>query len=462
MIKVLILVLVLASLPVSANFGSFGLNSARTAGVGNAGVAMMDRLYTFQLNPASLRNFNDSTFFEFTNIAVLPNFSINGSNNILPIEDLNLYFSGVNGQPYQLKEKDKAKLVSNFDGTGKALFTTKINILSAAFQFSDVVGAFGISIDENISARMFLPSDLARLILYGNPRGEEYNFEDFSYQASWTRSISVSYANNFYRDTVGLLRNLNVGTSVKYYQGMGYADLETQRGRVYTNQDAHIKFDFLATGRASVGPDLDKFVSDEGNLETLPVTAGTGMGFDIGVLGELNNGIRFGFSISDIGVINFTEGVQNKEYSLKTNIISVSDKEIDSLVDGVNEEFIGSKEFSVAPPSTIRLGVAVSIHKFVAFPGLFNAYLDYTQGINNNFANSLTPRISLGVDWQLYEALPIIMTGLSNGITGDIRWSLGLGYEVWKLGFYVSTYDMLSVINPNNNLSVAFNFRWRL
>lgn len=461
MIKVLIIVLVLATLPVSANFGSFGLNSARTAGVGNAGVAMMDRLYTFQLNPASLRNFNDSTFFEFTNIAVLPNFSINGSNNILPIEDLNLYFSGVNGQPYELKDKDKAKLVSNFDGTGKALFTTKINILSAAFQFSDVVGAFGISIDENISARMFLPSDLARLILYGNPRGEEYNFEDFTYQASWTRSISVSYANNFYRDTVGLLRNLNVGTSIKYYQGMGYADLETQRGRVYTNQDAHIEFDFLATGRASVGSDLDKFVNDEGDLTSLPSSAGTGMGFDIGVLGELNNGIRFGFSISDIGVINFTEGVQNKEYSLMTTIKSVDDKEIDSLVDGVNEEFIGSKEFSVAPPSTIRLGVAVPIHKLVAFPGLFNAYLDYTQGINNNFANSLTPRISLGVDWQLYESLPIVMTGISNGITGDLRWSIGLGYEVWKLGFYLSTYDMLSVINPNNNVSVAFNFRWR-
>jgi hypothetical protein len=461
MFKILIIVLVLSTLPVSANFGSFGLNSARTAGVGNAGVAMMDRLYTFQLNPASLRNFNDSTFFEFTNIAVLPNFSINGSNNILPIEDLNLYFSGVNGQPYELKEKDKAKLVSNFDGTGKALFTTKINILSAAFQFSDVVGAFGISIDENISARMFLPSDLARLILYGNPRGEEYNFEDFTYQASWTRSISVSYANNFYRDSVGLLRNLNVGTSIKYYQGMGYADLETQRGRVYTNQDAHIEFDFLATGRASVGPDLDKFVNDEGDLTSLPSSAGTGMGFDIGVLGELNNGIRFGFSISDIGVINFTEGVQNKEYSLMTTIKSVDDKEIDSLVDGVNEEFIGSKEFSVAPPSTIRLGVAVPIHKLVAFPGLFNAYLDYTQGINNNFANSLTPRISLGVDWQLYESLPIVMTGISNGITGDLRWSMGLGYEVWKLGFYLSTYDMLSVINPNNNVSVAFNFRWR-
>lgn len=461
MFKILIIVLVLSTLPVSANFGSFGLNSARTAGVGNAGVAMMDRLYTFQLNPASLRNFNDSTFFEFTNIAVLPNFSINGSNNILPIEDLNLYFSGVNGQPYELKEKDKAKLVSNFDGTGKALFTTKINILSAAFQFSDVVGAFGISIDENISARMFLPSDLARLILYGNPRGEEYNFEDFTYQASWTRSISVSYANNFYRDSVGLLRNLNVGTSIKYYQGMGYADLETQRGRVYTNQDAHIEFDFLATGRASVGPDLDKFVNDEGDLTSLPSSAGTGMGFDIGVLGELNNGIRFGFSISDIGVINFTEGVQNKEYSLMTTIKSVDDKEIDSLVDGVNEEFIGSKEFSVAPPSTIRLGVAVPIHKLVAFPGLFNAYFDYTQGINNNFANSLTPRISLGVDWQLYESLPIVMTGISNGITGDLRWSMGLGYEVWKLGFYLSTYDMLSVINPNNNVSVAFNFRWR-
>jgi len=461
MIKVLIIVFAFATLPLSANFGSFGLNSARTAGVGNAGVAMMDRLYTYQLNPASLRNFNDSTFFEFTNIAILPNFSINGSNNILPMEDLNLYFAGVNGEAYELKDKDKAKLVSNFDGVGKALFTTKINILSAAFQFSDKVGTFGISVDEHFSARMFLPSDLASLILYGNPRGEEYNFEDFSYQASWTRSISVSYANNFYSDTLGLLRNLNVGTSIKYYQGMGYADLETQRARVYTNQDAHIEFDFLATGRASVGPDLNSFVSDEGDLETLPGSAGSGMGFDIGVLGELKNGIRFGFSITDIGAISFTEGVQSKEYSLMTTIKSVDEKEIDSLVDGINEKFIGGKDFSVAPPSTIRLGVAVPIHKLIAFPGLFNAYFDYTQGVNTNFANSLTPRFSLGVDWQLYESLPIVMTGLSNGITGDIRWSMGLGYEVWKLGFYLSTYDMLSVIDPNNNISVAFNFRWR-
>ncbi len=460
--KILFVGFLLIANQVYANFGSFGLNSARTTGIGNGGVAMMDRLNTFQLNPASLRNFDDSTFFEFTNLLILPNLQINGSNNILPLKDISLFFSGVDGEPYRLSDADKAQIVSNFDAVGKMFFHTKINVLSAAIQFSEKSGAFGISIDDHVTARLNLPSDLANFLMYGNPRGVEYNFADFSYQTAWTRSIALTYANRIINDSTAGLRYLNLGASLKYYQGMGYADFETQRGRVFTNQDAHIEFDFLARGRASASNAIKEFVDNGESLNGFPGSSGTGFGLDFGLLGELENGIRLGFSITDLGIFNFNDGIEIADYTLKTTMRSVNQKDVDSVFNGMEKTNIGDSDFSVAPPTTIRLGVAVPIHKLTAFPGLFNAYFDYAQGINNNFANALIPRVSLGVDWQYRDKLPILMTGISNGITGKVRWSMGLGYEIWKIGVYVSTFDVVNMVSPNTNLSASFNFRWRI
>lgn len=440
--------------------GSFGQNSARTIGIGNAGVALMDRLYSNQINPASLMNFNDSSFFEITNIAILPNFNISGSSNILPIKDLNLYFSGVNGQPYYLKESDKSNIISNIGETGEVFFTSRINLLSVGFKFGNI-GAFGISVDGLANARLNLPSDMVKLVLYGNPLGVTYNFKDFSYQSTFNNVISVSYANRVYSDTVGILKYLNVGTNIKMYNSLGFADFQTSRASVYTNQDAHIQFDFLGTARSSVGPDIKQMIEDDKSIETLPKSAGTGFGVDLGVLGELDNGIRFGLSITDFGSINYTENSETKEFSLATTVKSVNEKEIDSLIDGVKQKLIGSHSFAITAPTTLRLGFAVPIHKFVSLPGLMNAYFDYAQGFNNNNANATTPRVSLGLDWKPFEYLPILMTGLSNDITGNIRWSLGLGYTVWKMDLYLSTYDVISAISPNTNAAIAFNFRWR-
>lgn len=440
--------------------GSFGLNSAKTTGLGNAGVAMMDRLYSYQINPASLMNFNDSSFFELTNIAILPNVNLSGSNSILPLKDLNLYFSGVDGEPYYLEDEDKSNIISNFDETGEIFFTSRINFLSVAFQIKNI-GAFGVSVDGLSSARLSLPSDMARLILYGNPLGETYNFENFSYQSSFVNVISLSYANNFYHDTVGVLRNLNFGTTLKSYSSVGYADFETQRATVFTNQDANIQFDFLGIGRVSSSPELKAMIDDDEGISSIPESAGTGFGLDLGVLGELDNGIRFGFSITDIGILDYETNVETKQFRLFTTVRSASEQEIDSLIDGVEEEVLGTKSFSVTPPTAIRLGFAVPVHKFVALPGLMNAYLDYGQGFNDNFSNSTTPRVSLGVDYKPFKYSPIFMTGISNGITGKFRWSLGLGYEIWKIDMFISTYDFISVIDPNTNLSFAFNFRWR-
>lgn len=455
----IVIILINANL-IFANNGSYGLNSARTTGVGNAGVAMMDRLYSYQINPASLMNFNDSSFIEFTNIAILPNFNISGSNSILPLKDLNLYFSGVNGEPYYLNDEDKSNIISNFDETGEIFFTSKINILSIAMKFGNI-GALGLSVDGMTSARLSLPSDMARLILYGNPLGETYTFDNFAYQSSFHSVISLSYANNFYHDSTGLLRNLNVGTNLKMYRSIGYADFETSRATVFTNQDANIQFDFLGTARTSAAREVKAMIDDDESISSLPESAGTGFGIDLGLLGELDNGIRFGFSITDIGVIDYVQNVEIKEFSLNTVVKSATEKEIDSLIDGVNQELIGTESFSIAPPTTLRLGFAVPVHKLTAVPGLLNAYLDYAQGFNNNYSNSLTPRISLGVDWKPFQYSPIFMTGFSNGITGNFRWSLGLGYEIWKIDMYLSTYDVLSIIDPNTNLSFAFNFRWR-
>jgi hypothetical protein len=461
--KKIFISLIVLSIASFAGFGNYGFMATKFTSQAGVGVANPSRIYSAGLNPAGTIALNDSSFFQFN--LVFPNVGVGFNNSAFSGSDFEQYFNAENGSSKILSEQEEDDFISLLDNNAELLFQTRVNILSLGILISPTIGAFTLSIDDNISLRTKLPQDLVTLAFKGNELGREYIFDDFSYQASYLRSISLNYARNIISSSEeGYFKNLNIGAAVKSVSAFGYSEFVTNRARLFTDENAKISIDVDGESKSGAGQEIYDLVNDNSNsLETpIPEAGGSGIGFDLGAVGELQNGIQLGFSITDIGKVTMNNNVEINNHSLVNIIEEITDDEIDSLETGLFKTASSDSEFDVSLPTTLRFGLTIPVQKFIPLPGLFTASVDYHQGFNNNFANSTTPRIAVGAEWLPFESLPSIMAGIGNDRFNELRVAFGLGYSIKVFDVYIGTRDFISTISGGNRASFSLNFRWKI
>ncbi|MEA3480111.1 MAG: DUF5723 family protein [Bacteroidota bacterium] len=296
------------------------------------------------------------------------------------------------------------------------------------------------------------------------------SLDEFTYKTWWIRSYGLSYSRRLYHDPDGkIFKSVSGGVALKYFNGFVYQDIVINASAAASHQDTLFAASFDATSRNSFSSDmtfLNFFEPDgkePGNI-LFPKAAGKRMGFDLGFSAELNKGITLGLAITDIGKLEWGSNSGTRQIEASFAILGNLDETIiDSISSDatVSDRIDGS--FTVPLPTTFRAGIAVQFDQlFKKFPGQMRLAFDFNKGFNNQPSNALKPRYSFGMEYQPAKKAPIILSGLTYDQLNNTAWAFGLGLNVRFMEFYVSTLDMLSIIQGKELFSISAIFLWKI
>ncbi|MDA3859584.1 MAG: DUF5723 family protein, partial [Melioribacteraceae bacterium] len=384
------------------------------------------------------------------------------------------FFGGdENGNARYLTDADKERFVNLFEGGGEIFSDLSINYLTAVVNGGQEVGTFAFSMSDNVSQVTVIPQGLAEFAMYGNPPGSVYEMNELRTSENYLRDFTLSYSReitNVFNDFLDL-DMVSAGVSLKYIQGLAYAETETANMVVTTNADHSINVSGQFIGYAAVSPDfnldygIDSTLSnDDGfGFSIMPETAGSGFGVDLGLTAKMD-AFTFGFAITDIGGMTWNTNVVKFESDFSIDVTDITDEGIlDSLENAIKADGVYIDEVTSSLPTALRLGASVQVDELTdAIPGRLLVALDYNQGFNNVPRNSTNPRFSLGVEWRPWDIWPI-RTGFSVGGRDGFYWSVGSGIDsgLFEFSFALTNFNGWVQANETDRVALTLGSRWR-
>jgi len=328
------------------------------------------------------------------------------------------------------------------------------------------LGGLGFAIIDHASGKLEVAKDFTRFFLYGlDSAGSQYNFDGTSASASWWREVNFSYAYQIPFNSEWV-HDLSVGLGVKILQGFGVFETEHYSASVANQRMAgnqyllNGQFDYKTRRAGADFFNPDKHV----DMSMFPEPAGKGVGFDLGVSGQIKPGLRVAASITDIGSVHWTKNLVKTDgrYALVMDD-PFKTENADSLEDAVRGKNQAGDEFSSTLPTTLRIGVAIESDEstLLSFlPGKMLLAFDYTQGLNSSMGNVTQPRFSLGMEYRVLSFLPL-RTGFSIGGGEGFRWAGGfaLDFHYVCLDIGTETFGMLFSKKIPQTVSIAAGLR---
>ncbi|MEJ5352641.1 MAG: DUF5723 family protein [Melioribacteraceae bacterium] len=444
--------------------GSYGITDAKSIGIAKAFSSSFG-LYAVGKNPANL--FQDSSSISEMNLSIpIPHLSFSAGTNFLSISDYNYYFgtkvTGTNNElnGRKLTEDDKQNLKNIFQNGSSIYSDISIQSIGIKIQPSKKIGAFGFSVIDRISFSLTIPKSLITLFLDGNIPGQIYNFSDAKFNAWWLRKTSVTYSNK-----INFLKGLYIGASVNFVSGYFYSKVErlntefkTVEGNALSGKSDYLIY-LAASEDFNIRYNFDKRPKKNFTFSFFPKPAGYGIGIDFGLTSRVSQKFTFTLSFTDIGSINWYNNVAELSSKNSFYIDDLTDKnQIDSLkaVLSGNGKYINSLKLKMATAMHLGLAWTNKTYNYYSDNKLL-ILIEYHQGFNNEFGNSKSPRIVLGIEYTP-KTIVSIRSGLSIGDIEKIKWSFGCGLNFGFLEINMGTLDILNIFQRDKakNFSIAF------
>ncbi len=383
--------------------------SIQGLGMGHVYVAMARGLDAALLNPAGLDG--DSTTVTF---ALLP-IGVHVGSDFFTYDLYTSYFTGQDSGNTRvarsLSDADKQHILNAFpNGVGTIGLDLEARPVGLAIHTG--LGSMAFTMTENASAAAHIPNEYVRFLFYGNTPGSVYDFRESYVSAWWIRQYGFTLATTFHH--VFGLPLLSTGVTVKVVHGFGYAELTRLNSRLETSTNGVLHGTVDMQSR-SAGIDPLTGGGSEG-FSPFPAPAGTGIGVDLGFATELNNALRLGISVTDIGSITWTRNVRTAQ----ADSSFVVDNPLDAgQRDGVEKALQGTSTpgdpFSTPLPTTIRLGAALKITELpvirsIVF-GEMNVGCDLAQVLQDAPGNPAGTRF---LSWDGME--PVAIPADSHGV----------------------------------------------
>ena len=430
-------------------------------GMGRTGAAAAFGLEAVGVNPANLLRPSQQPTVE---LSIIPLGAYLGS-DFLSYDLFTTYFTGMptdSGRvPRVLSETDKQRLLSAFeDGFGRVQLDAASRPLGVLVSVAGIAAA--LTVTEQIRGNAAIPRAYAEFLLYGNPAGSTYDFSGGTGAASWVREYALSVAIPL--PSPPGLRSLRAGAAVKLLHGMAYSELVRFNTELVTSSIGVLDGTLDMLARSAM---TDPLAGRGGSFSLFDAPAGTGFGVDLGVAGELSEGIMLGASLTDLGSISWTRNIQEVTATGSLHFDNpLSSAQRDSIEDAVNGETRDGSSFSTNLPTTLRAGVALDLHRFSGLRrlilGELRVALDLVQGLTDAPGTSTSPRVSAGVEYCPITVLPLRL-GLIAGGGQSVHYALGLGVRLGLVNLDLATEDLDWFLRPSafsyGSIALGINVR---
>ena len=442
-----------------------GISMARTF------VASSRGLEAIGTNPANLALGDNDRTVTFT---LIPPFGLGFRSDFLDYEIYNDFFTGVDTGGTKraaryLTAADKERILSVFpSGLAETHFDFDVRIFGLTVHAGNL-GSLGLAVTERVASNFELPRDYARFALEGlDTTGTQFDLSGTDARAWWLREYSLSYA-RMLPDLV-FAHNVAVGITLKMIHGYGYVGTDHYNAHFSSRPDpnalagyrldADVDFLFRRSG-------IDAFESSNTSISPIPDPAGTGYGLDIGVSGEVHQGVRAAISVTDIGNISW---MKNTKEQFGNAIISMTNPTSKEQQDSLETAFKGNErnagEFSTPLAMSLHVGASIQVDEtqwLPWIPGRLLLSLEYQQGFNKSPGNSTRPRAALGMEYRPIGFLPL-RTGISAGGADRFNWAFGFGFDLGAFTFDLGTENFAMLFTPNsfNQFSVGMGMRIKI
>lgn len=304
------------------------------------------------------------------------------------------------------------------DGAGE------ITVASAA------VGNWGFATTTYLSSQLAIPSEYARLVLYGNTVGETFDLADADGSAVAFSAIGVSRA--FDLDFVAgrltpRLADWSAGLTAKLLQGWGYAEILDASGGVTTTTDE---------------------ITGSGFARSLTASHGRGFAFDVGLAGPIGRGWVASLAARDIlGNIVWSDCEEQ-----------IDSFEISSLtLDEVSDDAVRTSKVTrsraratVQLPTRYLLGVARMGERWVTAFGL-------SVASSGRYGASGKVRASAGVEWRTLRFVTLRGGAAVGGIEG-VALACGCGLRLGSLRCDLAFQSWQMALDSSKGLGLGLGF----
>jgi hypothetical protein len=441
-------------------------SNIRGVGMGRTINAVSRGVDALSINPANIAIPDKGKF----NLNLAPT-GVRVSTELFTYELYKEYFTGVDsvGKRWakRLERADIDKILSQMPELPKTRVEAEMMLGGASFQHP-LVGGIGFAIIEHAGAVMTLSKDFFRMADFGlEPAGSVYIFDGTEASAWWYCEYNLSYGRKLPVE-IKFLKDLYAGIGLKFIRGYGISQPISQKSSFGNYPDPANPTQYTLRGNidfltAHAGVDFFNENSDA-SFTPFPDPVGKGTGFDIGLSGELINGVRVAVSVTDIGKITWNKNVIESYGGGSINTTGDWSNPEDTLKSIVRGKTRPGEAFDTYLPTALRLGFVTEASEIPALkflPGKLILAFDYLQGFNKSLGNTTKPRFSLGTEYRVFPVLPL-RTGLAFGGGDKMRWAFGFGLDLhyFSLDFATDNFGMFFI--PNSFQTVSFSMGMKI
>jgi hypothetical protein len=436
------------------------LSNIRGVGMGRTINAASRGIDALGINPANIAIPDQGNF----NLNLAP-FGFRVSTELLNYGLYKEYFTGVDsvGKRWakRLESADIDKILSQMPDLPKTRVEAEMMVGGVSFQ-NPIVGGIGFAFIEHAGAAITLSKDFFRMAAFGlEPAGSVYMFDGTEVSAWWYGEFNLSYGRKLPVD-LKFLKDLYAGIGIKIIQGYGISQPISQKSSFGNYPDPSNPTQYTLRGNIDfltrhAGTDFFNENSDA-SFTPIPDPVGKGTGFDIGLSGELVNGVRVAVSVTDIGKITWNKNVIESYGGGAINITGDFSNLEDTLKNIVKGKTRPGEAFDTNLPTALRLGFvteASDIPYLKFLPGNLILALDYLQGFNESLGNTTKPRLSLGAEYRIIPFVPL-RTGLLLGGGDKLRWAFGFGLDFRYVSLDFASDNFGILFSPNSFNVVSF------
>jgi hypothetical protein len=464
---------------VVAFWGIFGLSkqshaqstylSARNLGLGGGGTAYMSGFQASFINPANLGFFDGRNQFM---IGLPGDLTIASGGPLMNIAVYNKYFT----HGYQLSSNQVDAAVNEWfgkPGDDSRKLGFNVNVMPVAFVHKTRIGIFGAALRFRMLGDISVSRGLAEFMLRGLDQTyfSQAKPVNFSNEVYSTVEVSLSYATSF---ALGTNQRIYLGISPKIIKGLTYFKSAFQSNlRISGDTLIQHQFHYDIYTVGGMTNDFRKFYNQRIDSKQNPSfndfnpgslgkggIKGSGIGLDMGVSyvfsfdgyihSQANNynnelprhALTLSASVTDLGRVNFTKNAQkfSADNTFNWNGLKPNYQQIDAKHDSsfsnylnyVTQDSIARNIYGAFSPGnirSIRAGLPTMIHlgAYLKY-GHLGFMLDYAKGMNKVGMNSTNSSISTGVEYKLFNVIPLRVGYRSGGTTSN-SFSLGTGIE---------------------------------